>query len=467
MDLHGIFYIFKPSNQESLMSRTTENLKNHSVLILSVKNRIFKRLFAGETFSDNGFTAKALTSPLNPKKVIIVFHALQLEELMAAYRKIFHYGNYSYLYFKNGVKQEATATPMDQGMIVSLSVSMNAIETKKALDISEVIERIKDNTVVYVGEMHDQYAHHLVQLEIIRGLYQKDKKLMIGMEMFQRPFQVYLDQFIQGKISEAEMLKKTEYFNQWRFDYNLYRDILEYARSKQIPIIALNLKKEIINKVSRKGIDSLSSAEYSQIPQDIDMTNQFYHESLAKVYESHTNRESIKLENFIQSQILWDSTMAHRIAKALKDNPERQMVVLAGNGHLQYAWGIPNRVKRLSNLKGPILLNGLHNQLDESIADFIFFPELRPIPPSPKLGITLEEKDQVVTVTGVMPGSVAENANLKKGDIMTAIDSKNIETIADIKIFLLNKKPGDRIKLKIRRKKLGRRAKEKELEIAL
>ena len=59
------------------------------------------------------------------------------------------------------------------------------------------------------------------------------------MEMFQRPFQKVLDDYIGGKIDEAEFLKGTEYFKRWGFDYQLYRPILLFARSEKIPVVAL------------------------------------------------------------------------------------------------------------------------------------------------------------------------------------------------------------------------------------
>ena len=78
----------------------------------------------------------------------------------------------------------------------------------------------------------------------------KSKRLIIGMETFQRPFQKYLDQYVRHEISEEEFLQKTEYFRRWGFEYNLYRDILQFARAKQIPVIALNIRKEIVEKIA-------------------------------------------------------------------------------------------------------------------------------------------------------------------------------------------------------------------------
>ena len=103
-------------------------------------------------------------------------------------------------------------------------------------------------------------------VEVIKGLYRKDPKIAIGMEMFQRPFQPVLDDYINGAIEEREFLKKSEYFQRWNLDYNLYKPILDFARAEKIPVIALNLRREIVEKVSKSGMDALTGDERKEIP---------------------------------------------------------------------------------------------------------------------------------------------------------------------------------------------------------
>src|SRR4028118_1600443 len=55
---------------------------------------------------------------------------------------------------------------------------------------------------------------------------------------------------------------------------------------------------------------------------------------------------STSFERFFTAQVLWDETMADKIAQFLKANPNYQVVVLAGTGHIIYGYGIPSRVAR-------------------------------------------------------------------------------------------------------------------------
>ena len=89
----------------------------------------------------------------------------------------------------------------DQGsrFVVLLPVSgipINALQT-----LPRIISGVADKAIVYVGEKHDRYGDHIVQLEVIKGLYKKHKKLAIGMEMFQKPYQNAIDDYIYLNVA--------------------------------------------------------------------------------------------------------------------------------------------------------------------------------------------------------------------------------------------------------------------------
>jgi len=56
-----------------------------------------------------------------------------------------------------------------------------------------IIDQVSGKDIIYVGEVHDKFEHHRVQLKFIMELYKKHKNIAIGMEMFQKPFQQTLD----------------------------------------------------------------------------------------------------------------------------------------------------------------------------------------------------------------------------------------------------------------------------------
>jgi uncharacterized iron-regulated protein len=308
--------------------------------------------------------------------------------------------------------------------------------------------------VVYVGETHDEYAHHKAQLAVIEALHATGADLAIGMEMFQQPYQPYLDDYIAGKITEAEMLRKTEWYERWVYDYRYYQPILKFAREKGIPVIALNISREITRRVSREGMESLSEQERDQIPADIDYSDQAYTERLKKIFTQHGEEASSSFERFLQVQLLWDEGMAERAASFLEEYPHKQLVILAGSGHLMHSSGIPNRVKRRQQVTSAIVLPGGGLKIEPGIADFVVFPEAAELPPAAVIGVFMERSEQGVLVSEVVTASAAERGGVKPDDIILALDGTRVASPTDLRIELLGKNPGDGVRLTLLRRRL-------------
>jgi uncharacterized iron-regulated protein len=224
----------------------------------------------------------------------------------------------------------------------------------------DILPELVLSKVIYLGEIHDSVSDHEKQLEIIQELYKKNPKIAIGLEMFQRPFQGVVNDYINGKISEAEFLQKTEYEKRWGFPWDLYAPILRFAREKKIPVLALNTPAEVTRKVSRQGLQSLTPQERKLIPpfSEIRTDNQEYRKMILEAFEQHQSQGNGKraiADNFFLAQVLWDETMADTIAKYVKSKPDHQVIVLAGMGHIVYGYGIPSRVER--RLKGENFAN--------------------------------------------------------------------------------------------------------------
>ena len=147
------------------------------------------------------------------------------------------------------------------------------LDLKRLSALQEILPALADRRVVYVGETHDRYAHHLTQLEIIKAMHAVHPRLAIGMEMFQQPFQAYLDDYVAGRLSEREMLVATEYYRRWRYDYRLYALILRYARDNGLPVVALNVAGELVEQVRAHGIDGLDAADRARLPAEIERGN--------------------------------------------------------------------------------------------------------------------------------------------------------------------------------------------------
>lgn len=328
------------------------------------------------------------------------------------------------------------------------------LDPRTLTDMERLIDAIADRRVIFVGESHDRYEDHLNQLAVIEGLQRRGKDLAIGMEFFQQPFQGALDAFIAGDIDEPELLRRTEYFNRWRYDYRLYRPILRFAREHRIPVIALNLEAEITGKVGQGGIGSLTPEEQARVPPDMDREDPQYRERVKQVFDMHPTREERDFEHFLEVQLLWDEGMADRAARYLAEHPGKTLVVLAGVGHVEYGQGIPKRVQRRIQIPAASLLNGSARDLDPGAADYLLFPRRLDLPASGLLGVMLGKDIDAngARVQGFAEGSGAKVAGIEEGDQIVRIGDQPVRSYGDIRIALIDSRPGQHLPVEVRRK---------------
>ncbi len=431
---------------------TDEDIKSSSLLVLGPDSPVLKRLFGMSGKPGHGFSLEVRKNPLNISRVIVIADAASKDEADAAGRKIFHYGKYSSLKFEKGRNAGKSIKETDQGMRFILNDSVKGIQPKKAVHLEEIIARIYEKPVIYIGERHENYEDHKIQLKVIMGLHEKGRKFAVGMEMFQRPFQKAINDYLDGAINEKQFLKSTEYFKRWQFDYNLYREIIEFAKAKNIPVVALNQWSEITKKVAEEGFDGLDFLEKREIPEGIDMADEEYRSLLSSVFKSHRQRQNWNFDYFYESQLLWDETMAYTADEFLKKNPDCQMVVLAGVGHIMHGYGIPKRVFRL-NGKDFVTLIPSTSTIEEDIADYVLFPEPLQAPAALMLGVVLKEAEGGLRIEEIIPGSRIKDSGVKKDDVLFSLDDWKVESIDDVKIFMFDRKEGDTIKIKVYRKK--------------
>jgi aminopeptidase N len=445
---------------------TESDLKSSSFAVIGSDNPVISRLYGKAEAGEGAFSLLAKKDPWNPRKVVVIVHAVSAGEASAFTPLVFKYGGVSSVTFNQEKTEPVVKTAVSQrGMEMTLREPAPVIDLTALKSTGDVIEGAEGKKIVYVGEYHDQYAHHLVQLQVLQGLYRKNPKLAVGMEMFQRPFQKALEDYINGAIDEREFLKKSEYFKRWGFDYNLYKPILDFARTEKIPVVALNIRNEIVDKVSKGGLDSLTDEEKKEVPQQMDFSDDEYRDRLKAIFNRHQNMGEKSFDFFYQAQILWDETMALSVDEFLKKNPDFRMVVFAGGGHLAYGSGIPKRAFRRNGFPYVIILNDA--DVDPDIARYLVKPEPIEGTAAPRLMVALQVENNRVFVTDMPEDSVSKKAGVKVGDVILSIDGTKIASVEDLKLELFFKHQEDIVKVKVLRKRFLLGDREMEFDVKL
>jgi uncharacterized iron-regulated protein len=257
-----------------------------------------------------------------------------------------------------------------------------ATDTAEAIAFEDLIDRLAETAVVYIGERHTSQEHHEIQLRILSALVDRDAAIKVGMEMFDHTYQPVLDQWSTGDLDEGGFLEQTHWYANWRFDYGLYRPILDYVQQNHLPLVGLNLPFHLPPKISTGGLNSLRPDERARIAAEIDTSDSEHRAYLEEVFKQHHLKGRDNFEYFYTAQCAWEDTMASRVAENL--DPAALMVVIIGNGHIVKRYGVPKRAqKRSQHPYLTVYLAPAGSEADRSDADFIWVTA--PRPPSPHM----------------------------------------------------------------------------------
>lgn len=311
---------------------------------------------------------------------------------------------------------------------------------------------------VAVGEYHDDPAHHAAQAELLRCMAQGDGPLLLGMEMFQRPFQQPLDDYVAGRIDEREMLRRTEYFSRWNYDWTIYAPLWRTAREVGARIVALNADAAITRKIGRQGLAALAPEERARIAADIDLTVATHRERILAQFRggAHPMPDAM-LEPLYEAMTVWDETMAESAAVALAEaGPGARILIVAGSQHVQQFDGIPARLARRTGPPRPYVVvlrteggDDSDDVADAELADSVM--RLAPVPKRtpPKLGVGLgAPAAEGLRVTEVTEGGTAHAAGIRAGDVLTHVGGEFVSDLTDLRWVLDPKSLGDRVELR-------------------
>ncbi|MCP5008103.1 MAG: PDZ domain-containing protein [Planctomycetes bacterium] len=346
----------------------------------------------------------------------------------------------------------------------------NIVHNPTDITISEeeLINLIKDYRIVFVGETHDNYQAHQVQLKIVKGLFDASGgNIVVGMEMFQRRSQEKLDAFISGKMDEKQFIKEA-WLPDWGYDYDYYKEIFDFLKTNGIKLIALNANDELREKINKKGLENLSDEEKKELPQ-IDLTDEYHRKRIKSIYDVHGISTLDDFEKFYRIQCLWDETMADTAANYLKSSKgkRKQLIVLAGKGHIRYGFGIPKRLFRrlkasyctilpieieIPESKKHNIMNVEDVQIPQLESDFFWLVGYSdPDSVKVRLGLIVMKSEKGVEVHTVAEASTAEIVGMKKGDVVVSVDGVVIEESYDLVYEMRKKTPGEKGEIVIQR----------------
>ena len=222
------------------------------------------------------------------------------------------------------------------------SIRLLDLRLSREIPLAAAVPDLAGADVILVGESHGNIRHHDAQLAVIQALHKAGDKVCVGLEMFQHREQQVLHRWVTGKMSEEEM--QVAFLRNWGGEWAAYRKVFLYCRDQGIPMVGLNVPREITRKVARQGFAALTPEEIGLLP-PITCSVDPQYEAFLRNFTGSDGHQSA-FDRFCEAQLVWDAGMAAHALDFLRGFPGGTMVVMTGSVH---AWkpAMPDQLQRL------------------------------------------------------------------------------------------------------------------------
>lgn len=350
-----------------------------------------------------------------------------------------------------------------------------SVQEESSLSFEEMAQEMMGNHFIYAGETHNSLAMHEIQLKVIQALHQRDKNLIIGLEMLPVSSQEVLNKWSLGILTTEEFLRESRWYEHWNLNFAFYEKIFQFAKENRTPLYALNASRDLIHKIRMHGWEALSLEEKEIIPRP-DLSNQEHRILIRTIFESTPIPHEMKgkglemaFEGLYRAQSAWDEVMSRNADRAVR-REEKRMIVLAGSGHLFYNLGVNRRAFERNYLPFKTLLcveipeEQKKVLISRSLADFIWGIAEEERPAYPSIGLEfkkIEGLDNFFLGSAPIEG-VAKSSDFQKGDVILSVDGKTYSDINELRMYLARFHWGDEVRFRILRQ-----GEEKEIAMEL
>jgi uncharacterized iron-regulated protein len=240
------------------------------------------------------------------------------------------------------------------GFLMTTSIFSQAAEDKYRIydakgnpaTLEQIIQAAGGSDVIFLGENHDDSVAHALQFQIFKAVVEKygaTRRVGLTMEMFERDAQTVINEYLSGLISENHFLLSSRPWGNYKTDY---RPLVELAKEKKLPVVAANAPRRYVNMVSRNGRETLNQlskeAREWLAPLPFGNASEEYSakfKALMGGMPAGSQSGEHGLTKILDSQTLWDATMADSVAQFLKKNKGGLAVHLNGSFHTENRLG--------------------------------------------------------------------------------------------------------------------------------
>lgn len=227
-------------------------------------------------------------------------------------------------------------------------------QTGKQVSYDLLLKKALAAEVVYLGEKHDNAEHHAHQRRLIKDLIQQGTSPILGFEFFSMEQTGALMRYVtqagsphgdtHDHIAEQRLRRDLGWLSRSDESWEFYFSFIRLARENKLIVFGADLPREIVRRITRNGVDSLTAVELSLL-RSTDLRNEAYRELMYDAFKAaHCGFAHQEMqEKMYQAWLQRNDTMAFSLVQMHRQYPDRPIVMILGNGHVEYNMAVYER----------------------------------------------------------------------------------------------------------------------------
>jgi uncharacterized iron-regulated protein len=182
----------------------------------------------------------------------------------------------------------------------------------------KILKKVGKADIILFGERHGNPINHWLEYELTKDVFEQvNEDIILGNEAYQSDNQLIINEYLGAHLDYKTFNQDV---NIGENNHNQYRQLLDFARSYQLPFIATSIPNRYIRMVSKDGFKAFNNLSKKAVNFICPIPFK-YDESLPGylAIKRMKNHGKITSEHLAQAQATKDATMAHFILKNYRE----------------------------------------------------------------------------------------------------------------------------------------------------
>ena len=211
-----------------------------------------------------------------------------------------------------------------------------------------VVAALVQARFVVLGEKHDNADHHRIQAWLVAEMIAAGRRPALAFEMFASDQQAALDAHLAARPKDAAGIgAAVSWANSGWPDWERYRPIAQAALDGGAAILAANLPRPMLRKLSREGVSALGAERVAALGLDRPLPEELAAPLREEIAVGHCGQlPDSMIGPMVTVMTARDAQMAAVLRRGAGLAGRDGAILITGNGHARSDRGVPFYLRR-------------------------------------------------------------------------------------------------------------------------